>query len=85
MKTYQPISCSFYDVIEHNAVLGREVNISFQEYGGKSQEITTKILDTKTTPDGEFMLIEKEPRSIRMDLIISIGDKKLDEFGECKI
>ncbi|MDW7692799.1 hypothetical protein R9C00_11300 [Flammeovirgaceae bacterium SG7u.111] len=85
MKPYKPISCSFYDVIEHYATLRQKVAIRFRSEKGAEETIETLILDTKTTSEGEFMLVKEEPKALRMDRIISIGSEKLEDFGECKI
>jgi len=79
---YVPISCVYYDLIEHYAVRKEIVHIIIQE-GAEQKEFHSKILDTKVKEKVEYMLIETPELSIRMDQIISLNGDKLADFMNC--
>ena len=81
-EKYIPISCVYYDLIEHYAVRKETVNIVIQEEE-KLVEYHSKILDTKVKDKVEYMIIATPNISIRMDLIVSLNGEKLSDFNAC--
>ncbi len=81
-KQYLPISCVYYDLIEHYAVRKEVVHIIIEQ-GEEQKEYQSKILDTKIQDKIEYMLIETPELSIRMDQIISLNGEKLSDFTAC--
>jgi len=78
--TYTPIACSFYDRIEEAIVLRKTVSLQFMGEDGKEQQLETRLKDTQTRSDGEFVVLP-EGGAIRMDKIISLDGEPL--LGKC--
>lgn len=83
MKDYQPISCTFYDFIEHFATLRKEIIIQYKETDVSITSLTSIILDTQSNKDGEFMIIKDLKHPIRLDKIISLDGKFLSDYQFC--
>ena len=83
MDFYQPISCVFYDYIEHYAVLRKAVDIVYKDEEGKKQTVNSKILDTQNTGTAEYVLLKSLNEPLRMDRIISIDGIQLKDFQVC--
>jgi len=79
---YKPISCVFYDYIEHYALRKEQVEIAIRD-GENERLLKTKILDTKSENKVEYILVENEKEWIRMDLILRINEHKLSDFNRC--
>ena len=77
---YKPISCVFYDLIEHYAVL-REVVALAVKIDKETRVFNTRILDTKVVKKVEYILIETPKLTIRMDNIISINGEQLSDYN----
>ena len=82
MNTYQPISCEYYDYIEHFAVKGEEIEIQFYSSENLIKVIKDRILDTRVQNGEEFIVLAKN-EEIRLDHIISLDDKILAEYKTC--
>lgn len=82
MKEYKPISCEYYDYIEHYAVKGEVIRIEFMDEYSQISTIKDIILDT-LIKDKEEYLILKSGLKIRMDHIVSINDHILSEYPSC--
>lgn len=76
MNSYSPINCSFYDLIEHYAVLRKVIDIEFLDPEGGNRLLHTRILDTRHGEDGEYVLLEAEKILVRMDQLIALDGKK---------
>jgi len=85
VKKYQPISCVFYDLIEHYATLRKAVTIQYLKELGKEEILTikAKILDTKIIDKVEHVIIEGLEDPIRMDRLISIEGEVLANYNKC--
>jgi len=81
-QPYIPISCVYYDLIEHYAVRKEVVHIIIQSEKGP-EEFHSRILDTRVKEKVEYMLIETPAMSIRMDQIVSLNGEKLSDFTSC--
>lgn len=84
-KQYQPIGCHFYDLIEEVATFRKEVIIEFKNDEEEICTIKSIILDTQTTKQGEFILLQKNQLKIRMDELISINGQLLSESNSCSL
>lgn len=84
MKTYKAISCTYYDYVEHYATLRQVVDILYKDEADKIQSIKSIILDTKNDGNAEYMIVKDVEQPIRLDKLISIADKKLADYWECK-
>lgn len=70
-QNYQPISCSFHDVLEASATLRKNVEIRFLQENGSSETIHAVILDIYTQDRAEFIKLDSN-QSIRLDQLISV-------------
>lgn len=83
MEKYTPISCDFYDWIEHYATKKQVVTIRFKDANNQEQTARCKILTTSTAPDGEYLYFNAGVPSIRLDHLIAIEDQLLANFQAC--
>ncbi len=81
-EKYVPISCVYYDLIEHYAIRKEVVHIVIKDEA-KLFEYHSKILDTKVKDKVEYMVLEYPNISIRMDQIVSLNGEKLADFNAC--
>jgi len=81
-NNYIPISCVYYDLIEHYAVRREVISIIVQGEN-ELKQYQSKILDTKVKDKVEYMIIETPNISIRMDQIISLNGEKLSDYSSC--
>ena len=77
---YQPISCVFYDYIEHYATTGEEVDFVYRDEKLEEHTIRTIITDTEVKDKVEFVHLSTPPTRLRMDRIVSIAGKELKGF-----
>ncbi len=83
-KPYEPISCTYYDYIEHFAVLKQVVHIRYYGDDGNPKELDTVILDTlNKKEEGEFIILNNLDHPLRMDRIISINEHILADYKSC--
>lgn len=82
-KKYKPISCVYYDFIEHYATRKEIVNITMKGKGAHPVELKSRILDTKTEGQIEYLLLDETKEWIRMDHIISLNEHKLSDYQDC--
>jgi Rho-binding antiterminator len=83
MEKYAPISCDFYDWIEHYATKKEWVTIKYKDAQGEEQTVQRLILTTLTQVDGEYLLLNADLPPIRLDRLISIEDQMLANFQAC--
>lgn len=75
---YHPIDCSFYDRLEHYAVLRKKICIRFTDTDGQLLEKIAVIADLKSMPDGEYFFMDlKDTQPIRLDRLISVDGHNL--------
>jgi len=79
---YQPIDCNFYDILEANAVLKKEVEIIYLVEGEIEETIQSVIKDLYIKEKAEYMKLVNE-QEIRLDRLISVDGQKLN--GVCSI
>lgn len=81
MKKYIPISCVFYDLLEHYATRKQVVKIVFLS---EEQEIHLEgiIVDFEMNATKEEFLVINNQR-IRLDYLISVDGKRLADFTFC--
>ncbi len=82
MKSYQPINCNFYDILEATAVKRRTVPIIIIE-DNIQKKIESKIIDLYAKDSIEYMVMEND-KTIRLDQIVSVDGVILEGFG-CKL
>lgn len=82
-KKYQPISCTFYDYIEHYAMRKELIRILLKNDMGGHEQFHSRILDTKTQDRVEYFLLEATTEWIRMDRIISLNEHRLSDYQNC--
>lgn len=82
MKTYQPISCSYYDYLLELATFKKLVSIVYLEHK-VNLEINSIIVDVYTKKGIEF-LKTKHDIIIRLDQIVSV-DNKLNTNESCSV
>ena len=81
MKKYTPISCTFYDYIEHYAVKKTLVTIVYMNENGEQQSVQARIDDTLNNKKEEFICLSNGQK-IRMDYLISINQHRLSDYGQ---
>jgi Rho-binding antiterminator len=79
---YQPIDCNFYDILEANAVLRKQVEIIFLDEHKALQTVQAVIKDLYIKEKAEYMKLANE-QEIRLDRLISVDGKELN--GSCAI
>ena len=79
MKSYQPINCNFYDILEATAVKRKTVPIVIIE-DKIQKKIESKIIDLYAKDSIEYMVMEND-KTIRLDQIVSVDGVILEGFG----
>ena len=74
MRTYQPIDCNFYDILEATAVKKRFVRIQFFTEFHEFQTVDALIKDLYINSGYEYMLLSNGIE-IRLDRLISVDGK----------
>ena len=74
---YQPISCVFYDYIEHFATTGEEVTFVYRNEAGEEVAVRTVIRDTEVKEKVEYVHLSTPPTRLRMDRIVRINEHVL--------
>ncbi|BDS09409.1 hypothetical protein [Aureispira anguillae] len=82
-RKYQPINCSFHDLLLEKATFRKTVEIIYYSVNGTRQETSSIIKDVFTQKSGEFMLLSNE-ELIRLDHIVSVDGVLLPETS-CNI
>ena len=82
MMKYEPIDCNFYDILEANAVLRKQVEVVFINNKEEQQMIKTLIKDLYIKEKAEYMKLENG-LEIRLDRLIAVDGKELN--GSCII
>jgi len=82
-KKYQPISCVYYDLIEHYAIRKEIISIVMHSENENQESFKTRILDTKAKDGVEYILLENPKEWFRMDRIVSLNDDLLSDFLSC--
>ncbi len=71
MKPYVPIDCEFHDRLEDAAIKKKRVTIEF--WRGEIQESINAVIDDIRIEDtAEFLILDSNKGSIRLDNIISV-------------
>ena len=83
LPVYQPIDCSYHDILLAKATLKEVCTIV---YASKEGEVAVKaqILDVYTKQKEEFMKLSSG-ETIRLDQIIRVNDDEMPEASRCKI
>lgn len=81
---YQPIDCNFYDILEANAVLRKQVEIIFINKNEEQQRIQAIIKDLYIKEKAEYMKLA-DGREIRLDKLIAVDGEELKAYGSCTI
>lgn len=68
---YQPISCSFYDVIVLHIMKAKEVNVFYKSAEGELINQLTVLKDVYTSKGEEFVVL-KDGEIIRLDRLMKI-------------
>lgn len=83
MKSYQPIDCNFYDLLEAAAVQGKTVQLEYAASNSaeniENVEISTRIVDLYARNGEEFLVLENQ-QTIRLDQLLSMDGNKLKGF-----
>lgn len=82
-KKYEPINCSFYDVLLENATFRRRIVIVYNEMDGTQKEGNNIIKDVYTKNGEEFILLD-DAKIIRLDHIVSVNGLLMPKTG-CNI
>ena len=82
MKKKNPISCVFYDWIEHYATKKEVVEIRINTPEGE-QLIRSRILDTRAEKGKEYILLENNQEWLDLSYLIAINEHKLSDLEDC--
>ena len=77
---YRPISCVFYDYIEHYATTREVVEFVYRDEQGVEVTVYTRILDTEMQDKVEYVHLSKAPKRLRMDRIVRIAGHELKDY-----
>jgi Rho-binding antiterminator len=80
--SYVPISCSFYDELEAFATLRKEILIVFWNER-KEKVFMTGVINTFFIRDNIEIMRLNNGKEIRLDHIISAGEKYLSDYQYC--
>lgn len=80
--SYKTISCSFYDLLLEKATLKEKIQLIYKPFGEEEISIYGIIIDVYTKNKEEFLKLDSE-QIIRLDYIISLGDKNIADFINC--
>ena len=81
MKKYTPISCVFYDFLEHYATINKEVEIVYLENLENKQ--VTGVIGNLSINDKKEEVLTVNDLNIRLDLLISVDGNLLADFNHC--
>jgi Rho-binding antiterminator len=79
-QPYQPISCSFYDILEALATEKKTVAVEYYVNANACRCSEAVILDFETRDKEEFLLLDNGMR-IRLDHLLSVDGK--EPFDYC--
>lgn len=82
-KKYEPINCSFHDVLLEKATFRKVTEIVYHTTDGIQKQTKNVIKDVYTKRGEEFMLLDNE-EVIRLDYIVSVDGVLLPETS-CNI
>ena len=77
---YQPISCVFYDYIEHYATRGEVVELVYRNEAGEAHAVRTVLLDTEVSEKVEYVHLSTSPGRLRLDRIVRINAHELRDY-----
>ncbi len=81
MDSYVPIDCEFHDRLEDAAVRKKRVTIEF--WRGEIQETINAVIEDIRIEDGaEFLILDSNKGSIRLDDIVSVDGNVLQPILE---
>ena len=78
-KTYQPISCNFYDELEALATLKKRSLIRYLSIEGNHIEVEAIIVDLYTKNKEEFMQLDNG-LILRLDQLVEVDGKALQNY-----
>lgn len=78
---YTPISCVFYDFLEHYATMKKEVEVVYMVDSEKNKVIG--VIENLTINDKQEEVLTMNGIFIRLDLLISVDGKLLADFNHC--
>jgi len=82
-KKYQPINCSFHDILLEKATFRKKIILVYYEINGTKKEEHKTIKDVYTKNKEEFILLDDD-KIIRLDHIVSVDGVLLPETS-CNI
>lgn len=77
-RSYKPIPCSFYDMIELAAMRSKLVLLELTTDGDEVTQVQTTIRDTATRSDGEYILTDDG--EFRMDRIVKMDGAEMKGY-----
>lgn len=77
-KKYEPINCSFHDVLLEKATFRKVTEITYHTVDGIQKQTKNIIKDVYTKSSEEFMLLDNG-EVIRLDHIVSVDGALLPE------
>lgn len=81
MKKYSPISCVYYDFLEHYATIQKEVVVVY--FLGQREEIVKGVIKDLKVDDEKVEVLLIKDLKIRLDSLISVDGKMLSDFTHC--
>ena len=76
--SYTPINCSYYDELEALATLKRHSVIQYHDIEGNPGTVEGLIIDFKTRDKEEFLVMD-DGREIRLDRLVAVNGKPLQQ------
>lgn len=72
MKSYEPISCQWYDQLEALSVKGLELQVTYIDEQNVHHHLVGRITTLYTKQKAEYMVINEQVH-IRLDTLISVN------------
>ena len=79
-KIYQPIDCSFHDLLLAKATLREKVEVQYLSVEGKQLTTNAVITDVFTRNKEEFLILDND-ETIRLDRIVSVNAQYFPSSG----
>ncbi len=84
MKLYQPINCSFYDLLEAAATQRRVVQMVVR-HSDQSTETYQTLVTNLYTHDGEEFMVQANGLHLRLDCLLRFDDFSIEDFPSCAL
>ena len=79
---YKTVSCSFYDLLLDKATRKEVIQLVYKNNENIETAVSGVIIDVYTKSKEEFLNLDSK-LIIRLDYVVSVDDKNLNDFINC--